>query len=148
MFKFPSSITLHIESGACNNISRHQVTSAVHALNIAPTISLSHRIAGPGGPPRRTMIQYSATEQAFNGSGYECYLCHRIFRTLASLNTHLESAAHDDDEFQCPKCKNTFTLISGLIQHIESEVCGAARFKQVEDIATQLTGQFTRLLRY
>ncbi|ETW80917.1 hypothetical protein HETIRDRAFT_320509 [Heterobasidion irregulare TC 32-1] len=147
MFKFPSSIAHHVESGACNNISRHQVTAAVHRLNIVPTISLSHRITGPGGPPMRTIVHYSATEQAFNGSAYECYLCHRTFRTLASLNMHLGSAAHDEDEFECPKCKKTFTLISALVQHIESEVCGAARFKQVEDIATQMTGQFARMLR-
>lgn len=148
MFKFPSSIALHIESGACNNISRHQVTSAIHALNVIPRISLSHRIAGPGGLPGGTIVRYSANRQAFNGFAYECYFCHRTFCTLASLNAHLGSAAHDEDQFKCPRCNKPFKLISGLIQHVESETCGAARFKQVEDMASRMTGQFARLLRF
>jgi hypothetical protein len=144
-FKVPSAIALHIESGACHNISRHQVTAAVHSLKIVPTISISRRLGGIG---RATITKYSATELAFNGSAYECYLCHRTFGILNSLNAHLNSPAHDADEFKCPKCKVAFKLISGLIQHIESEVCGMAKFKQVEDQTSALTSQFARLLAY
>jgi hypothetical protein len=46
----------------------------------------------------------------------------------------------------CPKCKRKYKLISGLIQHIESEVCGVAKFQQVEDYASDLTSRFSRLL--
>ncbi|KAA1467238.1 hypothetical protein DENSPDRAFT_769372 [Dentipellis sp. KUC8613] len=145
-FKTPSSIAHHVESGACHNISRHQVTAAVHRLSITPAISLSHRIAGYSAP--RTITHYSATELAFNGNAYECYLCHRTFRTLAGLNAHLDSPAHDADEFKCPKCKRQFKLVSGLIQHVESEACGLARFKQVEDQTRALTAQFTRMLTF
>lgn len=145
-FKVPSAIALHIESGACHNINRHQVTTAVHALRIIPTVSLSHRLTGPSG--RGTITNYSANEQAFNGTAYECYLCHRTFRSLGSLNSHLNSPAHDEDEFKCPKCSRTYKLISGLIQHIESEVCGLARFQQVKDQMSDLTEQFSRLLKF
>jgi len=144
-FKIPSAIALHIESGACHNINRHQVTAAVHSLKIVPTISITRRLRGAGNV---TITSYSATELAFNGSTYECYLCHRTFRALNSLNAHLNSPAHDADEFRCPKCKGSFQLISGLIQHIESEVCGMAKFKQVEDQTMALTSQFARLLTY
>ncbi|KAG8995777.1 hypothetical protein FRB93_001059 [Tulasnella sp. JGI-2019a] len=146
MFKIPSAIALHIEAGACHNISRHQVTAAVHSLKIAPTISLSHRLTQG---PSTTIINYQATERAFNASAnaYECYLCHRTFHTLQALNQHLGSPAHDQDEFKCPKCKRTYKLISGLIQHIESEVCGLAKFKRVEDEAHELMMRFMRALK-
>lgn len=146
----PSAIAHHIESGACHNINRHQVTAAVHALKIIPTISLSHRLEGgvnKSNPSTRTVIHYSANERSFNGTAYECYLCRSTFRTLASLNSHLNSAAHDADEFKCPKCKKKCTLISGLIQHIESNSCGVAKFTQIADQTSALTAQFSRLLK-
>jgi len=146
-FKTPSAIALHIESGACHNIDRHLVTAAVHSLKVVPTISISRRLHGPASANQST-THYSASERAFNGSAYECYLCHSTFRTLASLNMHLSSPAHDDDEFNCPKCKRPYKLISGLIQHIETEACGLARFEQVEDHTNALTAQFARLLKF
>lgn len=142
-FKTPSSIALHIESGTCHNISRAQVTAAVHALKIVPTISVSRRIEG--GTIR--VVSYYATERAFNGTAYECYLCHRTFRTLGALNSHINSPTHDADEFKCPKCKRKYKLVSGLMQHIESEVCGIARFQVVEDFTKNLVDQFLKRLK-
>jgi hypothetical protein len=141
-FKTPSSIALHIESGTCHNISRAQVTAAVHALKIVPTISVSRRIEG--GTIR--IVSYYVTERAFNGTAYECYLCHRTFRTLGALNSHINSPAHDADEFKCPKCKRKYKLVSGLMQHIESEACGIARFQAVEDYTRNLIDQFSKRL--
>ncbi|KAG1748897.1 uncharacterized protein EDB91DRAFT_1235465 [Suillus paluster] len=142
-FKTPSSIALHIESGTCHNISRAQVTAAVHVLNIVPTISISRRIEG--GAPR--VVSYYVTERAFNGTAYECYLCHRTFRTSGALNSHINSPAHDADEFKCPKCKRKYKLVSGLMQHIESEGCGIARFQVVEDLTRGLVDQFMHRLK-
>ena len=149
-FALPSAIAHHIESGGCHkSIDRHRVTAAVHSMGVTPMVSLAHRIQGPSGSKASNkIVRYSASEQAFNGTSYECYLCHRGFRTLASLNTHLSSAAHDVDEFKCPKCSVKFKLISSLIQHIETEVCGLARFKQVEDHTSALTAQFSRMLKF
>jgi len=144
-FKVPSAIALHIESGACHNITRHQVTKAVQSLKIAATISLSHRIEYPSGSAH---ISYTASDKAWNGYAYECYLCHRNFNTLVSLDSHLASPVHDADEFGCPKGKRRYKLVSGLIQHIESEVCGIARFQQVQDFAQDLSDQFKRLLTF
>lgn len=141
-FKTPSSIALHIESGTCHNISRAQVTAAVHALKIVPTISISRRIEC--GTIR--IVSYHVTERAFNGTAYECYLCHRTFRTLGALNSHINSPAHDADEFKCPKCKRKYKLVSGLMQHIESEACGIARFQAVEDFTRNLIDQFSKRL--
>jgi len=141
-FKTPSSIALHIESGTCHKFSRAQVTAAVHALKIVPTIPISRRIEGRMPP----VVSYYATERAFNGIAYECYLCHRTFRTLSALNTHVNSPAHDANEFRCPKCEGEYKLISGLMQHIESEVCGIARFQVVGDFARDLTNQVKKRL--
>ncbi|KZV70594.1 hypothetical protein PENSPDRAFT_579077, partial [Peniophora sp. CONT] len=151
-FKQPSAIAHHVESGFCpraSGIHRHQVTNAVHRLNIVPTISISRRIAGG---PSSTLITYTATDRAWNADvgAYECYLCHRTFRGLSALNTHLNSPAHDRDEFRCPKkqCGRQFKVISALIQHIESEACGLARFQQIEDHTRALTDQFSRMLKF
>lgn len=35
--------------------------------------------------------QYEASDRAWNGAAYECYLCHRAFNLLAGLNQHLNS---------------------------------------------------------
>lgn len=113
-------------------------------MNINPTISLSHRIGHTSAPQH---VSYIATSASFNGTAYECYLCHRTFRTLQALNTHLASPAHDEAEFKCPKCKKRFAVVSALVQHIESEVCGLAKFSEVDNYATVLTDRFTRLLK-
>jgi hypothetical protein len=129
-FKTPSAVAMHIESG-CHNITRHQVTAFVHELKVVPTTSVSRRLKGPILPSAAIMT--SATQLAFNGYAYECYLCHHTFMTLERLNAHLNSPAHDADEFKClnPACKTEFKLISGLIQHIESGSCGLVKFNLI-----------------
>ncbi|KAI0310333.1 hypothetical protein OF83DRAFT_881824 [Amylostereum chailletii] len=151
-FKQPSAIAHHVESGACPKapVSRHQVTHAIHSLNIIPTISISRRIGGGPVSNIPTIVQYTATERAWNGKAYQCYLCYCTFHQLHFLNAHLHSAAHDSDEFRCPKakCGRTFKVVSALVQHIESEACGLARFAQIEYHTKALTDQFARMLTF
>ncbi|THU91645.1 hypothetical protein K435DRAFT_759004 [Dendrothele bispora CBS 962.96] len=158
-FKYPSCVANHIEAGGCNKkINRYHVTAAVHAMDISPNISISKSIDFPSlsaareiglGVPKRSLTTYSATELAFNGKAYECYLCHREFSALHALNSHLKSPAHDDDEFICPnfRCRKTFKVISALIRHIESESCGLTKFQTVENYANALSTQFSRMLK-
>ncbi|KIY51296.1 hypothetical protein FISHEDRAFT_37623, partial [Fistulina hepatica ATCC 64428] len=141
-FKTPSAIALHIETGTCHNYTRHHVTKAVQRM--VPTISANRRIEGPAAAASQTT--YIATGRAWNGSAYECYLCHKTFRTLSALNAHLVSPAHDKNEFKCPKCGRKFKLVSGLTQHIESEVCGVARFTRVLHEVEAITSRFRNLL--
>lgn len=143
MFKSPSGIALHIESGR-HKLTRHQVTTAVRAMKIVPNISIK-RIMGRVAPP--ILRTYIATEASFKGSAYGCSLCHKKFRTLSSLNGHLNSPAHDDDEFRCPKCKTEFKLISGFVQHLESRSCGLASTSQIDNHFNDLTARFSRLLK-
>ncbi|KDR70426.1 hypothetical protein GALMADRAFT_230068 [Galerina marginata CBS 339.88] len=144
MFKSPSGITLHIESG-CHKITRHHVTAAVRSMDIVPNISIK-RITGPPSLPT-TLLTYIATDASFNGTSYECFLCHKTFRTLPGLNAHLNSPAHDDDEFRCPKCKREFKLISGFVQHLESQSCELAKTTEIGNYFNDLTAQFSRLLK-
>ena len=146
-FKSPSAIAQHLESGK-HGINRHQVAAAVKSLNIIPTITLK-RIEAPtasSSPP--AIVRFFATPQTFNGFAFECHICHKMFRSLFSLTAHLNSAAHDDDEFKCPKCKKPFKLVSALIQHIESGCCRLALFREITHHFEAMTAQFSRALQF
>jgi len=145
MFKSPSGIAHHIESG-CHRITRRQVTAAVHGAKIIPNLSIK-RITG-AIPAHNTTTTLIATAASFNGKAYECYLCKKKFKQLGSLNTHLNSAAHDEDQFRRPKCKKDFTVISGFIQHLESQVCGMAKPATIDRQYTDLTDRLSRLLKF
>ncbi|KAF8871913.1 hypothetical protein CPB85DRAFT_1351001 [Mucidula mucida] len=124
LFKAPSDIAGHIEAGGCDaRISRHHVAAAVHALKLTPTISINRRITG-------ACVQRSYGQ-------YECYLCHRQFRTLSSLNTHLVSPAHDAEQFKCPSrtCGRRFTRGVWI-----------GEVSTVEDYTHALTSQFSSML--
>ncbi|KAL4815694.1 hypothetical protein BDW67DRAFT_191340 [Aspergillus spinulosporus] len=77
---------------------------------------------------------YSATVQAWNGAGYECYLCHRQFKSLTALNQHLNSPVHKQQVYHCPngRCAKSFATLAGLFNHLESESCGHMRFENVQ----------------
>ncbi|KAE8154339.1 hypothetical protein BDV25DRAFT_116490 [Aspergillus avenaceus] len=82
-------------------------------------------------------LEYSATHNAFNGSSWECYVCHRKFRCIKSLNAHLNSPVHKQNLYHCPnlssRCSKQFTTLASLLNHLESESCGLMRFEKVQD---------------
>jgi hypothetical protein len=92
-------------------------------------------------------VTYYATDASWNGSWYECYLCHGSYRTLASLNQHLASPRHQQKIYICPleSCRTRFTTLSALCQHIESERCGISRFKAVQNALDNLVGRVARI---
>jgi len=145
LFTSPSAVAHHIESG-CHDITRHQVTHAVKSLDVVPSICIARRIEGASPAPPTTIKYYTASPRSFNGRAYACFLCQRMFRSLFSLSDHLNSAAHDANEFKCPKCKKRFKLVSALIQHIESAACRLAQLHQIQDHFQGLTGRFSRLI--
>ncbi|KAM6501682.1 hypothetical protein JOM56_001659 [Amanita muscaria] len=148
-FKTPSGLAQHVESSCERSpLSRHHITAAVQSLNIAPKISL-RSIDGSSFMPgtSRPLIGYQPLESSFNGHGYQCPICSKTFRTLPSLEAHLNSPAHDEDEFKCPKCNTHFTLISGLVQHLESASCGLSNITDVERRFAKMTEQFSRSLK-
>ncbi|TFK29516.1 hypothetical protein FA15DRAFT_582328, partial [Coprinopsis marcescibilis] len=148
--KSPSGVAHHLESNVHNHIHRNAVTAAAQTIDIIPAISLKNRIAGDGiGTAPATVTSYVATAAAWNGKHFECFLCHRGFKELQSLNQHLNSASHDGDEFKCPnaKCGRSFTLISGFVQHLESRSCKLADIKRIQEHFNDLAAQVDRMLK-
>jgi len=88
-------------------------------------------IAAPlvAGKPPEIWFLYIITTQFFYEIGLRTWfgrlsqIYSELYQVL-TLNGHLNSPAHDDDEFRCPKGK---TEISGFVQHLESRGCGLAK---------------------
>ena len=82
-----------------------------------------------------------ATDMAFNGSGWECYMCHRAFTTRHPLDQHLNSPAHRQEACRCPngqKCGKEFVALAALFNHQESESCAFMRFEKVQTQGGQI----------
>lgn len=148
-FKAPSALAHHIESG-CHKINRHQVTAAVKQLKIVPEICINRGLLAQASTPPSITTHYIPAKLSFNVPGYyDCYLCKKRFTAIHRLAAHLNSPAHDADQFRCPKCKKTFKLVSALTQHIESGACRLANLHEIEGHFDRLTaGLNSRLLRF
>ncbi|KAJ8496577.1 hypothetical protein ONZ51_g1017 [Trametes cubensis] len=151
---FVSSAALihHLESGGCvSRVDRHTVNRIVERLDRQNIITNPARVIAGGTnahPP--TIVDQWATEYAWNGSAYECYLCHRTFRTLPALNQHLRSPTHDDKMYRCPHnlygCGAEFVALSAFCQHVESGNCGVCRFRgEVDRVLEGLSSRMKRL---
>lgn len=114
-------------------------------------------------------MEYSATSQSWNGSAYECYLCHRAFSKLGGLDQHLNSpvrqyffsshvllrwyntnlqAVDDQALNHCPtKTCGDFKTLGAILQHLESESCGVARFAAVQNTISGVIGH-GKLLKF
>lgn len=128
-----SGVIIHLESGRCtaSGLNRSKINAAIAQLDRNHVIT----------KPMITMPGYGgemlASEISWNGYHYECYLCHREFGNLQSLNQHLNSPVHEQKLYRCPGrgCGREYTALSGLVMHVESESCGVMRFSQVQDHA-------------
>lgn len=145
-----AALLLHLESGKCpSRITRDQVN------RVAAKYDTNHVITNPA-----RMIAYHeggsgsvptwATERSWNGSMYECFLCHRECRTLDALNQHLASPAHEEKMYRCPRgysgCGTEFKTLSALCQHVESEMCNIRRFnRKIQNYLTDLTSNMKML---
>ncbi|GBE86770.1 hypothetical protein SCP_1000120 [Sparassis crispa] len=132
-----AALILHWESGACpSGVTREGVDRVAVRIDRGGIITNPARlIRGPDGQttaPSSTSVETWATERSWNGSSYECFLCHRTYRTLHALNMHLRSPAHADRIYRCPAawrgCGREFRTLSALCQHVESEQCSVHRF--------------------
>lgn len=144
-FATATGATHHLESGSCSH---------ARAVN-NKTILAEIRRRDPGHLITKKLLTYpsssstslsmTATEASWNGSCYECYLCHRGFNSLSALNQHVNSPAHvnKDKVYHCPGpgCVKDFSRLAGLFNHLESETCGAVRFEAVQrNVEGFLTG--------
>ena len=133
----------HFESGTCSSgVNQDAVHRVVRSYDRTNLITNPGRMIENGGGT----TTYQATEAAWNRrvQCYECYLCHKYFSELDSLNRHLASAAHEERIYMCPlnTCRATFARFSSLWKHIESEKCGVKRFRQVQETIDGITNRF------
>ncbi|KAI0325435.1 hypothetical protein GY45DRAFT_1364490 [Cubamyces sp. BRFM 1775] len=154
-FVSSAALVLHLESGACvSRVDRDTVNRIVERFDRQNIITNPSRMiaGGPGSASSRkpTVVDQWATERSWNGAGYECYLCHRTYRTLPALNQHLRSPAHEDKLYRCPRglygCGTEFSTLSAFCQHVESGRCGVCRFRsEVDRVLEGLSSKMKRL---
>ncbi|PHH90137.1 hypothetical protein CDD83_4419 [Cordyceps sp. RAO-2017] len=129
-FAAAAGLTNHLETGACTHaadLDRDAMYRFVRRKD--PCGLLSKDLVGWDGSD-----EYRASDRAWNGAAYECYLCHREFALLAGLNQHLNSPRHQQPLYHCPNqnCCMDFRSLAAIINHLESEACGCTRFDTVQ----------------
>jgi uncharacterized CHY-type Zn-finger protein len=140
-----SGLTQHLESGNCPyapHTTRQSILDSVRARDPYGRVTDQDIEWG-----REDMVHYSATQFAFNGGFWECYLCHKEFNSRHALNSHLNSPTHKQKVYYCPNCEKRFVILGGLLNHLESETCRFMRFDTVQQKVTDVIhGQ--RLLNF
>ncbi|OJJ03184.1 hypothetical protein ASPVEDRAFT_133608 [Aspergillus versicolor CBS 583.65] len=127
-----SGLSHHLETSSCPNapsLSRETIYRMVRERD--PSGVITNKQIGWVEEKNAT---YSANLRSWNGNGYECYLCHRQFKSLPALNQHLNSSAHKQQVYHCPNsgCAKPFAALAGLFNHLESESCSFMRFERVQ----------------
>ena len=126
-------MTMHLESGTCESgITRQIVDYKVRSRDEKPVINQR-----PVPYSRATGgVDLWATNAAYNGRYYECYICSKGFLYITHLNQHLQSRRYERTVYHCSHCGTEFALFISLIQHVESETCGISRFRGAELLLT------------
>ncbi|PYI34658.1 hypothetical protein BP00DRAFT_364355 [Aspergillus indologenus CBS 114.80] len=128
-----SGLAHHLETGSCpraSHLNRESIHAVVRRLDNQGTITnkLLEWHAGDSG-------EYMVSQNAYNGIAWECYMCHKQFRTPSALNQHLNSPTHKQRIYHCPnvrQCGKQFTHLAALFNHLESESCSYMRFENVQ----------------
>ena len=123
-----SGLAHHLETGSClraPQLNRETILRIVRERDPHGAITLKHD---------GTTGTYSATDLAWNGSAWECYICHRCFNSANALNQHANSPAHQQKIYHCPnrQCPKEFVSLAALFNHLESETCAFMRFEKVQ----------------
>ncbi|KAI1393973.1 uncharacterized protein F4822DRAFT_439807 [Hypoxylon trugodes] len=134
----------HLEGGRCSKASflnRDQIYKAVRAKD--PTGMISKKLIGWHGS-----TTYEATDKAWNGWAWECYLCNRTFNAKPGLDQHLQSPIHQQALYHCPDrngCGREFKTLAAVMNHLESESCGYTRFENVQKSVSNIVSGDRRL---
>lgn len=126
-----TGLSHHLESASCpraSNVNHRSIFQAISQRD--PRGLLTNKLL----TYPETDMQSIATCASWNGSKYECYLCHRGYGTLRALNQHLNSPAHSEKLYHCPNrsCNGQFVRLASLFNHLESESCHFMRFEKVQ----------------
>jgi DNA-directed RNA polymerase subunit RPC12/RpoP len=142
-----SGLSHHLETGSCPrapNINHHTIFGAISQRD--PKSLLTNKLLTYPD----SNIQNIATHATWNGSSYECYLCHRKHNTLRALNQHLNSPVHSEKLYHCPNCScnRQFVRLASLFNHLESESCKFVRFERVQQQVHNLITGRQKLLHF
>ncbi|KAH6644751.1 hypothetical protein C7974DRAFT_430449 [Boeremia exigua] len=141
-FATATGVAHHLEAGSCRNArSLNRDTILTEIWRRDPSHLITKKLLTYHSEPSLTAT--SASWNPYIGK-YECYLCHKAFSELHSLNSHVNSPAHKDNVYHCPgqTCRKEFRALAALFNHLESETCGAVRFDAVQrNVGGILSGQ-------
>ncbi|PYH80884.1 hypothetical protein BO82DRAFT_384113 [Aspergillus uvarum CBS 121591] len=132
-FTTASGVAHHLETGSCT-CAPHLNRESIHDLV---------RCLDKQGKITNKLLEWHASDtgeclvssNAYNGSAWECYICHRTFKTSSALNQHLNSPTHKQRIYHCPNvnhCGKQFIALAALFNHLESESCSYMRFENVQ----------------
>ncbi|KAF9892329.1 hypothetical protein FE257_002106 [Aspergillus nanangensis] len=128
-----SGLIHHLERGSCPaapNLNRETILRFTRQMDRNGSITI-RQIEW-----KDEEVSYSATDHAFNGTYWECYICHRMFKSHISPNQHLNSPAHKQNVYHCPNmksaCGKEFSTLAALFNRLESETCSFIRFEKVQ----------------
>ncbi|KAJ5777560.1 hypothetical protein N7520_000806 [Penicillium odoratum] len=141
-FVTASGASHHVETGSCSNaptLNRESIHRLIRASDSRGLIT-NQQIEW-----HEENVKYSVTNAAYNGTAWECYCCHRGFRTPAALTQHLNSPIHKQRIYHCPNgnCPKEFNSLAGLFSHLESESCKFMRFERVQQVQKNLNDAIT-----
>ncbi|KAJ7052086.1 hypothetical protein C8F01DRAFT_1166659 [Mycena amicta] len=141
-----SSLTGHLEAGTCVSGMTRKAVNRIVARNDTNNLITDPARLITAAANNTPGTRYFANAASWNGSRYECYLCHDEFRTLPGLNQHLASPRHEEKIYICrgATCLRRFPTLSSLWAHLESEQCGVTRFSAVRRAMDQLVGGMQR----
>ncbi|KAG5922929.1 hypothetical protein E4U42_005134 [Claviceps africana] len=135
-----SGLSHHLETGSCSrapSLNRETILRAIRQRDAHGLIT-NRQIEWRD----EEHLDYKATNQAFNGVNWECYLCHREFGSRNGLNQHLSSPRHKEKAYKCPNtrggCQKLFASLAALFGHLESEQCSFMRFENVQKQAKRI----------
>ncbi|EEH38894.2 hypothetical protein PAAG_01356 [Paracoccidioides lutzii Pb01] len=137
-----TGVAHHLERGACPHARRLNRETIFRAISERDPhgIIANKQIEWH----REKTVEYLATDSAFNGDGWECYICHRVFVSMRALNQHVNSPVHKQNIYHCPnaksKCGKEFQTVAALFNHLESESCAFMRFEMVRHRVTGVLG--------
>ncbi|CAI7650869.1 unnamed protein product [Penicillium glandicola] len=138
-FVTASGITHHLEYGSCpeaHNWNRDTIHRMIQQLDPKGLVT-NKQIEWDN----ETNMRYFATNRAFDGTNWVCYLCQRGFSSMAGLNAHLNSPVHKGKIYHCLNkrgCGKEFVSLGALFSHLESESCGYLRFGEVQNVHRRL----------
>ncbi|KAL5903099.1 hypothetical protein ACKVV7_011407 [Pyricularia oryzae] len=133
-----SGLIHHLENSTCPKAKFLNLDTVYAVLRLIDSGGFfTKKLIEPSNPAKKKVVGRAHNEAT---DGWDCCLCHKVFRESSHLKQHLSSPAHRQRTYHCPQriCYTGFKTVGGLVNHIESEICGFCRFEDVQSRARDL----------